>query len=171
MATTTSLTSVSDLATMLHLSIAEDDAYAALIIRGASNAVRDAARQPSWVRKEESGDTLATGEVLAPDTAQDITLWVAVRAYTNPRNLSRRTSGPISETFREGVYGLELTDSEFARIEALRPAGNSGLWIQPIAGGKGAYGPILIPSELTPAGDPFHIADEGQFPYNDGTYT
>ena len=74
-----------------------DDEYARMMISQASNAVRDAALQSGWVRLTE-GSEPGVGQAEVPTTAQDITLWVATRAYTNPRNLERRTAGPISET-------------------------------------------------------------------------
>lgn len=165
MAVSGNLTTVEKLRTMLKMPAMDDaDPYALLIIEAASQAVRDYARQLGWVTRE-SGDTLGTGQVDAPETAQQITLWLAIRAYTNPTNLQRRTAGPISDTyFENGVYGLELTEDEKSRLGDLRTDGGGGLWVQPLSSGE-ETGPILIPSSREIPGDPFYIADGWQFPY------
>lgn len=166
MAVSGNLVPVAKLATMLHLTLAPDDDYANIIISAASNAVRDAARQAGWVRLDD-GDVAGTGQTEAPSSAQDITLWLALRAYSNPRNLARKTTGPISESyFENGVYGLELTPDERTRLEGMRTEGaGGGLWAQPIYGGKRRTEHVYIPSELNPPGAPFYMAEEWQFPY------
>lgn len=142
------------------------DSYALMIVEHASNAVRDYARKQGWVRN--LSDPAIAGEEVAPATAREITTWVAVRAYTNPRNLSRRGSGPISESFENGLWALELTPSEKERIDRITGGGSSGdgLWILPIDGGfTRRRREIRVPIEPQP-GSPFPIADEGQYPYN-----
>lgn len=165
MAVTRMLASVSDLATLLRITIPDGDLYSAMIVQQASNAVRDEARQPDWVRREAPDDVLAVGQVEAPEAARDITLWVASRAHADPRNRSRRTSGPISESFFEnGVYGLELKPDEIARLDTLRPVqARNGLWTLPITHGPYANDPVLVPT--SPDFGNFYIADGDQFPY------
>lgn len=122
------LTTVTRLAGGLRTGISAEDGYADMIINQASNAVRDYTGQQGWVLANPS-----TGETVAPQTAQDVTLWVAMRAYTNPLNMERRTAGPISHTFRDsGVYGVELTENEKERLKPLAATTRSnGLWVQP----------------------------------------
>lgn len=120
------LNTIPNLALLLRTTIDPSDGYAELILEQASNSVRDYMRQPGWVTADPPGD----GQTVAPQVARDVTLWVAARAYTNPKNLERRTAGPISETFRDvGVLGVELTESEKERLGT--PAGRSsnGLWV------------------------------------------
>lgn len=156
------LSSVKALATLLKVTIDDDDPYARLILEQASTSVRDAAGQPGWTL---SPDPLVLSESLPPQAAIDITLWVAQRAYTNPRNLSRRGSGPISEAFADiGVYGVELTDGELARIKGASGAKKGGLWALPIAtAGDTTPYPLTVPDMID--GTPFTIADSDQFPY------
>lgn len=155
------LVPVVDLAKLLKITIAPDDSYANMIVEQASNAVRDAARHPEWVLSAPQ-----TGEALAPQTARDIALWVARRAYTHPGNLSRRTAGPISESyFENGVEALELTESELKRLNFLVGSSTGGLWVQPISSGYVGRYPLTVPSDMDPPGDSFIIADSDQFPY------
>lgn len=163
------LATVSELAVLLKTNVDSGDPYAKMMLEQASTLVRDHALQPGWVLA--LSDPAVLGEILAPGAAHDITLWAAQRAYTNPRNLSRRTAGPISESFFEnGIYGLELTDGEKARIDAL-PGVNkptkSGVWVQPIdAGYRGlTHTKVTVPSSMNPPGDLFYIADSNQYPY------
>lgn len=149
--------------------IPADDAYTQMVISQASNAVRDAARQPGWVRLEDAGDELGPGQSEVAPTAQDIVAQLAMRVWTNPRNLERRTSGPVSETFRDsGVYGLELTAAEAERLKGLRPGGGGGLWVQPLDYGEEET-PVLVPS-MTSYGvtdlGPTYLGMSSQFPYN-----
>lgn len=159
----TLLATVTQLRTLLRLTSMNEDTheYATMMLAQASTAVRDAARRPEWTIQ----DPPPSGQILAPQGARDITLWVAHRAYTNPKNLARRGVGPISEAFQDsGVYGVELTETERARLVELGGRARRGLWVQPIA--TGSEGTMLTtPSDMPIPGDPFYIADVGQFPY------
>jgi hypothetical protein len=156
------LATVSQLRLLLKLpNLSLADPYATMMVNQASTAVREAGLS-TWT----IDDPVPTGMVIAPQGARDVALWVAYRAYTNPKNLSRRGVGPISEAFQDtGIFGVELTPTEQARIEKLAGAGRSGgLWIQPLDTGR--TGTMLtVPSDMVIAGDPFYIADVGQFPY------
>lgn len=136
------------------------DEYATMMLEQASRAVRFEARPGSLAWVLENPDTDA-GQILVPDEAQDITLWVAFRAFTNPRNLERRTAGPVSETFRDtGIYGLALTDDEKERLAELT-TGDSGhsrrLWTQPVGAGTLPKPVYLVDS--WPGADLFLVAD------------
>lgn len=167
------LVAVTDVQALLRVTQNADDAYAKLIISQASNAVRHAgvkagiAEAAGWVTATEP-DEPGTGQVQRPDVARDVALWVASRAYVNPKNLERRTSGPISETFRDsGVYGVELTDDERDRIGTLAGTSSTGgLWVQPISYGTEVV-PILAPSDMPIPGDSFVLGDSDDFPYAD----
>lgn len=174
MTVTSRLTSVEELRTLLRLpSLEADDPYALMILAQASNRVREAAKQPGWVVWD--GDGLpptepGAGQTWAPETAKEITLWVAYRAFTNPKNLERRTSGPISETFRNGVGGLELTADEEKRLNALTGSSTNGLWSLPMTGGQQEERMLTVPvimydGKTFPGARGFHIADNGDWPY------
>jgi hypothetical protein len=139
------LTTVALLEQALRITIPAHDPYAILMIELASNAVRDAADQPGWVI-----GTPGQNQTEAPQAARDVALMVAVRIFTNPRNLERRTAGPLSETFRDiGVYGVDLTDGEKERLEphiSDSRRGSNGLWVQPT-------GAKLVPQRV-------YLADE-----------
>ena len=124
------LISVAELGKILKIELANSDPYARMIITQASNAVRDETGQTGWV-----GSDPGPGQTVAPTAAHDVTLWVAARAFTNPRNLERRTAGPISETFRDtGLFGVELTENEKARLvphSSDDKVSSNGLWVQP----------------------------------------
>jgi hypothetical protein len=158
------LAKVSDLATLLEITLDDEDPYALLIMRQASNAVRDAAKQPGWVRLDDpENDEPGPGQAVAPPVAEDITLQVAARAYTDPRNLASKGSGPIRESyFENGFYGTDLRPQELARLRGVSGNGNRGLWVQPISYGEPVT-PILAPSEL----GYWYLADSDQFPYAD----
>lgn len=127
------LAEVSQLATGLRLTLDDEDPYALFMLAGASDVVRATARQPGWVFEDPE-----PGQTVAPEIARNVTLWAAMRAYTNPQNLQNRTSGPISHSFRDvGVVGLELRPSEIAFLDEFNPASDSGgLWILPLTRGK-----------------------------------
>lgn len=153
------LASLEELATLLKAEIPTDDPYALMMLAQASQAVRDAAGQPGWVLRT-GGDPLPElppGTSDAPLTAQHITLWVAQRAYLDPRNRSRRTSGPISESFFEnGVYGLDLTEGEKARLEPLSANAGGGLWT--IRTGSDQRVPPVYLADVRPGSDPILYA-------------
>jgi hypothetical protein len=97
--------------------LANDD-YTDLMMRAASDLVRETAKQPDW--------TLET----APTRAVFIATWVAKRAWEDRGNLVRRTAGPISQTFSEdGIRGLALTQEERDWLLGMRPGGSGGLLI------------------------------------------
>lgn len=169
MAAHATLVPVKALATLLRITIDSQDPYALMVLTQASNTVRSAAREPGWVRVDAEGD-LGPGQSEVPSEAQDITVWLAMRAYNNPRNLERRTAGPISESFRDtGVYGLELTPDERSRLARLGSSGSTGFWVQPLAYGDDPT-PVLAPS-MTSYGvtdlGPTYFGTSDQFPYND----
>lgn len=102
-----------------------DDKYTDLMMRAASNLVRETANQPHWELVVAGPD-----DVLAPTRAGFIALYLAKRAWQDTGNLQRRTAGPISQTFSEDeVRGLELTDAEREELEGRRPGGSSGSWV------------------------------------------
>ncbi len=165
------LVTVQELAVLLKTTIAADDPYATMMVEQASSVVREYARMPGWVRN--LSDPAVDGEIVAPQGARDVALWVASRAYLNPTNMSRRTAGPISESFENGLWALELTPDEKTRLDGLTGgARTGGLWVQPIDGGYPPWGPIMVPTIPAPYIDDvlvysdIIIADEGQFPYN-----
>lgn len=162
MAAVATLATVAELATLLKVTIANNDPYALMMLGQASSAVRDAAGQAGWVRLEDiEVDEPGVGQTVAPEAAHDVTLWVASRAYGDPRNRSRKTAGPISESFFEnGVYGLDLTEGERARLGGYTGKTSSGIWVLPMSYGEEVK-PVLVPHEL----GYWYIADEDQFPY------
>lgn len=161
---TTSLVPVAVLRTLLKKTVEElpdDDAYATLILEQASDVVRDKANQPTWTYTAPP-DTTPEGEVAVPRSAAHIAAWLAFRVYTNPQNLQRKTSGPISKTFFDtGLVGLELTQSERDTLEDLRPDADSssGLWIQPLNGGATVSTTIFLWDDWVPSGDAILYAD------------
>lgn len=147
MAVHSELASIATLSLLLYRvddRIPADDPYATMILSQASNTVRAAARRPGWVRLTD-GTLPGPGQIEAPQDAQDITAHVAARAYSNPRNLERRTAGPVSETFRDnGVVGLGLTEDEKGRLALLGPT-SGGFWVQPLDYGD-VDEPVVVPS-------------------------
>lgn len=102
-----------------------DDEYTRIIMDAASDLVRETAEQPNWVLTASG-----SGDALAPTRARFIALWLAKRAWEDKGNLSRRTAGPISQTFSEdGVRGLELTEDERGWLEGHQPDGGSGTFV------------------------------------------
>lgn len=96
----------------------DEDEYTRLIMEAASAKVRDVAGHPEWEL-----DTI-------PTRGRFIALWLAKRAWEDPGNLQRRTSGPISDTFFEnGVRGLTLEDDEREWLEGQQPGGANSTWI------------------------------------------
>ncbi len=163
MAVLAQLATVAELATLLRITIAagEEDPYAVMILGQASTAVREAAGNVAWVRLTSPDTEPGVGQVEMTETAHDITLWVASRAYNDPRNKSRRTAGPISESyFENGVYGLDLTEREQQRLDRANGGASSGLWVQPLSYGEDVE-PILAPSDL----GYWYLGDSDQFPY------
>ncbi len=154
MAVTPLLASVKSLRTLLRVDeedVPDTDPYALLILEQASDTVRHAARQPGWVRPQEDGDTPGPDETLVPIIAAKIALWLAYRVYVNPSNLSRRTSGPVTDTFSDnGLVGMELTANELADLVDLRPdsATGGGLWVQPIDTGRDVPTPVYLYDNL-----------------------
>lgn len=161
---TTSLVTVAVLRVLLKKTTEElpdSDPYATLILEQASDAVRDAARQPLWTYTAPPAPT-PEGEIAVPRSAAHIAAWLAFRVYTNPQNLQRKTTGPISHTFFDtGLVGMELTDSERDTLEDLRPNSDesSGLWIQPINAGDTVSTAIFLWDEAIPPGDAILYAD------------
>lgn len=148
MAVSPLLATVAELGILVkQLSLAENDPYATMILSQASQAVRDKG-SAGWVRLEDPEvDEPGPGQTEAPQTAHDITLQVARRAYLDRGNLARRTTGPMSETFFEnGVYGLDLTEDEIDRLGKISGASTGGLWVQP-TGDDSKHNPIILPDE------------------------
>jgi hypothetical protein len=135
------------------------DPYAQMMLDQATRAVRFEGKPASLYWSLEPDEDLDQVEV--PEDVVDIVLWVAARAFLNPRNLERRTAGPVSETFRDvGIYGLELTDQEKQRVADLAAGDNShsrGLWTQPVGAGK-LTEPIYL-TDSWPGADLFLVAD------------
>lgn len=165
----TLLATVAELGVALKINIPSSDAYAQLMLSHASGAVRDYAGRPGWVRN--LSDPAVEGEEVAPAAARQITLWVACRAFTNPRNLRGRSSGPISESFENGLWAMELTPSEKERLDGITGGNSSSgsLWFLPIEGYGTPSGPVIVPTVA--ANDPeflmnpMQIATEDQLPW------
>lgn len=103
----------------------EGDEYTRLMMEGATAVVRDTAQQPHWVLTVSG-----PGDIAAPARARFIALELAKRAWQDQGNLIRRTTGPISLSFREnGVYGLDLKPSEEEWLEGHRGDGVGGMFI------------------------------------------
>lgn len=152
------LVSVRDLGYALRLPLDSDDPYTLLMIGQASNAVRDFTGHQEWVGSEPG-----VNEEVAPATARDVALWVALRAHRNPLNLERRTAGPISETFRDsGVFGAELTAAEEARLrnaELVSRGSTGGLWVQPVGQTRRLPDRVWVPDPWHPAATPLLVAE------------
>jgi hypothetical protein len=130
-----------------------NDEYTTLIMEGASAVVRDTAGQPNWVLEVVS----APPDVLAPARARFIALYLAKRAWEDEGNLSRRTTGPISFTFREdGVYGLNLEPAEREWLVGHRPDGGGGIFIMRHRGTTASRLPF---GDETPDGYSFAAGD------------
>lgn len=161
---TTSLVPVAVLRVLLKKTAEElpdNDPYATLILEQASDAVRDAAKQPTWAYTPE-GDTPPEDSTPVPRSAAHIAAWLAYRVYTNPQNLQRKTTGPISHTFFDtGLVGMELTKAERDTLEDLRPdaTSSSGLWIQPLNAGDTVSTAIFLWDDWIPPGDAILYAD------------
>lgn len=137
----------------------DSDPYAEMMLEQATRAVRFEGKPISLLWAIEPDADL--DQIIVPEDVVDIVLWVAARAYTNPRNLERRTAGPVSETFRDtGIYGLELTEQEKQRVADLAVGDSShsrGLWTQPVGAGKLTQ-PVYL-TDSWPGADPFLVAD------------
>lgn len=129
------------------------DPYTKLMMEGATAVVRDTAGQPNWVLEVVSDPP----DVLAPVRARFIALYLAKRAYQDEGNLVRRTSGPISSTFREdGVYGLDLSDADREWLQGHRPGGGGGLYLMRFRGTSRGRLPF---GDETPDGYSFAAGD------------
>lgn len=152
------LISVADLSTRVHrdaAKIPEQDAYALQIIEQASDVVRAAARRLTW------GTEVDGQPVTFPTQAKWITLDLAARVYNNPRNLSARDAGPITERyFDTGLVGMELTGSEREQLQEFWPdaGGGNGLWVQPTSSGTRVL-PIYVGDATHPDALPVLYAD------------
>lgn len=151
----TPLVDIAELTTLLKrpANSLDNDPYTDLMIEAASAVVRDAGN-PNWVLADPGPD-----EVVIPSRGRFIALYLAQRAWTDTRNLARRTSGPISESFHtDGVTGLVLTDAEQAWLDGKKPGGgNDGTWIMRIGGSRGRH-PFPVGDE-TPDGYSFAAGD------------
>lgn len=129
------------------------DSYTELIMEGASAVVRDTAEQPNWVLEVVNDPP----DVLVPARARFIALYLAKRAWEDEGNLSRRTSGPISFSFREdGVYGLNLEPAELEWLQGHRPDGGGGIFIMRHYGTGASRRPF---GDETPDGYSFAAGD------------
>ena len=148
------LVDIAELTTLLKKSAGslDTDEYTALMIEGASAIVRDEGNS-NWVLTATGPD-----DVVIPARGRFIALYLAERAWSDTRNLARRTSGPISESFHEdGVTGLVLTEAELDWLEGHSPGGNSdGTWIMRI--NPGSRLPLPVGDE-TPDGYSFAGGD------------
>lgn len=142
----------------LRLPIADDDPYTLLMIAQASNAVRDFTGHQEWV-----GSDPGPLDALAPGTARDVALWVALRAHRNPLNLERRIAGPISETFRDsGVFGASLTAAEEKRLtdaQLVTRVNTGGLWVQRVGETRRIPDRVWAPDPWHPAATPLLMAE------------
>lgn len=121
--------------------IADDDAFANEILYAASEAVRAAARQPTW--------DIAT----APPRARQICAHLAARSFLNPDSIQREGNlGPVGGDSRveEMSVALQLTERETAELEGMRPTGSNGrgLWVQPVMSGvNGTVRDVYLPDD------------------------
>lgn len=130
-----------------------NDEYTQLIMEAASAVVRDTAQQPNWELTVSSDPP----DVLIPARGRFIALYLAKRAWLDQGNLSRRTSGPISQSFREdGVYGLNLEPAELEWLNGHRPDGDSGIFIMRHYGTTASRRPF---GDETPDGYSFAAGD------------
>lgn len=108
----------------------EDDAVltstrAARALARASTLVRSVAGQ-TWV--DENGDLVEN----VPDSAFEVTLAAAARAWRNPSGFVQDTAGPFtvrwSERAADGVYLTEAEETMLGRYKT------DGLWTQTLGG-------------------------------------
>lgn len=154
MAADSPLVDIAELTTLLKKepNSLDDDDYTDLMIDGASAIVRDEG-DPNWVLTGSGPD-----DVVIPARGRFIALYLAARAWNDPGNLSRRTAGPLSESFFEdGVRGLNLTEAEQAWLDGKKPGGGGdSTWVMRI--GSGSRRPFEIGDE-TPDGYSFAAGD------------
>lgn len=130
---------------------AELDDFSLLVLEQASDAVREAAKQPDW--------TITT----APSTARRIALWVAKRTYQNPEHELATGIGPLSSRVTDQqAAGVTLTADEEEALAAFWPADAVGadagqLWVQPIDAEPPVTDGLIYLA--TPEGTPLLYAD------------
>jgi hypothetical protein len=120
---------VSDLATWLGQTIADDDARALLVVTSANGLVLDASPgSPAW-------------DATWPQVAHTIAVGAAARGWTNPVGASEQRTGPFSAT----VGGVMLTDEEKETL--------SGLGL-PVSGGVPGLSSVRVvaPANTSPSG-------------------
>ena len=134
-----------------------DGTYGGWIVESVETIIRDEAAQEGWVGV--LGDDPAPGLTLAPPRARVIGLWAAKRAFEDQGNIERRTSGPISTTYREGPAATELTAPELDWLHGRRPGGSRGLRVQRVESRRHVPPDIFLPDSIHPAGSPIHMDD------------
>lgn len=118
-----------------------DDEFAQAMVEAASDAVRTAAKQPTWT---------ASGETAAPSRAKQIASHLAARSYLNPTSIQGEGNlGPLGgdRFVEELAKALHLTEAERDELAGMAPSGSSGggLWIQPINATFVEDGDIYLP--------------------------
>lgn len=101
---------VSDLATWLGQTIADDDARALLVVTAANGLVADAAPgSPSW------------GDDSWPEVARTIAIGAAARGWVNPTGAKRHQqgTGPFSDDKNWDAAGVLLTEEEEGKLAGL----------------------------------------------------
>lgn len=131
--------------------------FGKVILDSVESAIRDEAGHPEWVG--DVGDPATVGLVEAPARARIIGLWVAKRAFEHPGNRERRTSGPISTSWKiPDLQPLEFTSSELDWLHGRRPGERGGLWVQKVGTPRSSRD-IYLPDER-PLADPI-LMDDG----------
>jgi hypothetical protein len=127
-----SLVTVEELASWLGEAIAEDDARATAVLRGASALVRSETGR-AWLTAADPAaldtDTPAIDED-ALEVAQLVVKQAAGRLWRNPAGLIQETTGPFSARYaEEAALGLYLTESEKGMLAGYGSgSASTGLW-------------------------------------------
>lgn len=127
------LLTVSDLAVWAQRDVAPDDAWALAVVEAASDVVRAAAQQPTWLK------------ATAPARARQIASHLAARTFKNPDSVQREGNlGPLGgdAVVEELARAMHLTEAEKLELAGLAPAGaaggGGGFWVQPTTGSEAA---------------------------------
>jgi hypothetical protein len=135
------LLTISELAVWAQETIEPDDEWAAAVLEAASDVVRDAANQPTWLR------------TTAPPRARQIASHLAARSYKNPDSIvGEGNLGPVGgdRFVEELAKALHLTAAEREELGRLGPAGataGKGLWVQPFNATPYTAGDIYLPDD------------------------
>jgi hypothetical protein len=137
------LITVSDLATWLGVSIANEDPRAEAVIAAASALVRSFTGR-TWV------------DVPAPDDVKSVAVQVAGRVWTNPpTGVSSQSRGPFSVTYADaGALGMFLSADEKIILGRYK-VGRHGLYSIGVTKNDAYSDTIYVPTAPAPSGYPF----------------